>query len=275
MRNALRKREGAAAVLELQDIYKTYDANLPTRTELFRGLDFSVEQGEFISIVGSNGSGKTTLLNVIAGTVEADAGSVTLLGKDVSRMKEYKRARHIARVFQDPKMGTCPIMTVAENLAMATRKGRPYGLTTALKRRDKAKYADVLKTLEMGLESKLDVLAGQLSGGQRQALALLMATLSGPDLLLLDEHTAALDPRTSVHIMELTQRIVTERRITTLMVTHNLNFALGYGSRLVMLHSGKVLFDVKGEEKASQTIEGLIGKFQQAQGVVSDTMAFG
>lgn len=262
-------------MLELSGLYKTYDANLPTRTELFRGLDFSVEQGEFVSIVGSNGSGKTTLLNIIAGTVASDAGRIALLGRNVTRTKEFKRARHIARVFQDPKLGTCPIMTVAENLAMATRKGRPYGLTIALKRREREKYRDALKTLDMGLENKLDVLTGQLSGGQRQALALLMATMSGPDLLLLDEHTAALDPRTSVHIMELTQRIVSERHITTLMVTHNLSFALGYGSRLVMLHSGKVLFDVKGEEKQSQTIEGLIEKFQQAQGVISDTMAFG
>ena len=275
MGSVLRKGKGAAVVLELNGIYKTYDATLPTRTELFTGLDFSVEQGEFVSIVGSNGSGKTTLLNVIAGTVQQDAGSIALLGRNVTRVKEYRRARHIARVFQDPKMGTCPIMTVAENLAMATRKGRPYGLTIALKRRNKVQYRDALKMLDMGLEDKLDVLAGQLSGGQRQALALLMATMSGPDLLLLDEHTAALDPRTSVHIMDLTQRIVTERHITTLMVTHNLNFALGYGSRLVMLHAGKVLFDVKDEEKRSQTIEGLIEKFQQAQGVVSDTMAFG
>ena len=261
-------------MLELSSIYKTYDASLPTRTELFRGLDFSVAQGEFVSIVGSNGSGKTTLLNVVAGAVEPDTGSVTLLGRNVSHMKEYKRARHIARVFQDPKMGTCPIMTVAENLAMAARKGRPYDLTLALKRRDKGKYRDTLKMLDMGLEDKLDVLAGQLSGGQRQALALLMATLSNPDLLLLDEHTAALDPRTSVHIMDLTQKIVTERHITTLMVTHNLGFALGYGTRLVMLHAGKVLFDVTGEEKRAQTIEGLIEKFHNAQGVVSDTMVF-
>jgi putative ABC transport system ATP-binding protein len=166
-------------------------------------------------------------------------------------------------------------MTVAENLAMAARKGKSFGLATCLKRRDKERFRDVLRVLEMGLEDKLDVPAGQLSGGQRQALALLMATLSGPDLLLLDEHTAALDPRTSVHIMELTQRIVTERRITTLMVTHNLSFALGYGTRLVMLHAGKVLFDVTAEEKKAQTIEGLIEKFHSAQGVVSDTMAFG
>ncbi len=261
-------------MLELSGIYKTYDANLPTRTELYRGLDFSVGQGEFVSIVGSNGSGKTTLLNVIAGTVEQDAGSIRLLGRDVSRMKEYKRARHIARVFQDPKTGTCPIMTVAENLAMAARKGKPYGLTPALKRRHRSQYRDALQTLGMGLEDKLDVPAGQLSGGQRQALALLMATQSNPDLLLLDEHTAALDPRTSVHIMDLTQRIVTERHITTLMVTHNLNFALGYGSRLVMLHAGKVLLDVRGEEKRAQSVEGLIEQFRCAQGVVSDTMVF-
>ena len=261
-------------MLELNNVYKTYDANLPTRTELFRGLDFTVEQGEFVSIVGSNGSGKTTLLNVVAGTVGVDSGSVRLLGQDVSRMKEFRRAKHIARVFQDPKLGTCPIMTVAENLSMAARKGKPYGLVMGLKRRDKDGYRNALRSLGMGLEDKLDVLAGQLSGGQRQALALLMATRSNPDLLLLDEHTAALDPRTSVHIMELTQQIVTERHITTLMVTHNLGFALGYGSRLTMLHAGKVLFDVTGEEKQAQTIEGLIDKFHRAQGVVSDTMVF-
>lgn len=261
-------------MLELNGIYKTYDANLPTRTELFTSLDYCVQKGEFVSIVGSNGSGKTTLLNIIAGTVGCDRGNVNILGEDVTKLSEYKRARYIARVFQDPKMGTCSIMTVAENLSMAANKGKSYGLKRCLKKKDKPKYKDILKVLGMGLEDKTDVFAGQLSGGQRQALALLMASISEPDLLLLDEHTAALDPRTSAHIMELTQKIITERRITTLMVTHNLAYAIGYGTRMTMLHSGRVLFDIFGEEKKAQTIDGLIDKFHKAQGPVSDTMVF-
>ena len=261
-------------MLELSGIYKTYDPNLPTQTELFTGLDYHVDKGEFVSIVGSNGSGKTTLLNIIAGTVDCDRGTIRIMGRDVTKLQEHQRARHIARVFQDPKIGTCPIMTVAENLAMATRKGKSYGLSICLKKKDRQRFRDMLKTLDMNLEDKLDVLAGQLSGGQRQALALLMATESRPDLLLLDEHTAALDPRTSAHIMELTRKIVTERGITTLMVTHNLAYALGYGTRLTMLHAGKVLFDFGEEQKKQQTIDGLIEKFHQAQGTVSDTMVF-
>ena len=261
-------------MLELTNVYKTYDASLPTQNELFTGLNFGVDKGEFVSIVGSNGSGKTTLLNIIAGTVSLDRGSIRILDRDVTKLKEHQRARYIARVFQDPKMGTCPIMTVAENLAMAARKGKSYGLNICLKRKDKPRFREMLGVLNMGLENKLDVLAGQLSGGQRQALALLMATEAKPDLLLLDEHTAALDPRTSAHIMDLTQKIVTEQGITTLMVTHNLAFALGYGSRLTMLHAGNVLFDVGEEQKKQQTIDGLIDKFHQAQGAVSDTMVF-
>ncbi len=261
-------------MLELNRIYKTYDANLPTRNELFTGLDYHVSKGEFVSIVGSNGSGKTTLLNIIAGTVSSDSGGISILGEDVTALSEHRRARYIARVFQDPKQGTCAIMTVAENLAMAANKGKSYGLKMCLRRKDKHKYREVLSVLGMGLEDKTDVLAGQLSGGQRQALALLMASVSNPDLLLLDEHTAALDPRTSAHIMELTQKIVTERGITTLMVTHNLGYAIGYGSRLTMLHSGSVLFDISGEEKHAQTIDGLIDRFHKAHGDVSDEMVF-
>ncbi len=262
-------------MLKLTNIYKTFDANLPTHTDLFTGFDYSVNKGEFISVVGSNGSGKTTLLNIVAGTVSCDSGKIEILGKDVTKLAEYKRARYIARVFQDPKLGTCPTMTVAENLSMAANKGKPYGLKVCLKKKDIKKFKDELTVLEMGLEDKAGVLAGQLSGGQRQALALLMASITKPDLLLLDEHTAALDPRTSAHIMELTRKIVTERNITTLMVTHNLNYAIGFGDRLSMMHTGQVLFDVKGEEKQAQTIEGLIELFHKAgAGALSDTMAF-
>ena len=262
-------------MLKLSGIYKTYDPNLPTQTELFTGFDYSVQEGEFVSIVGSNGSGKTTLLNLIAGTVDCDKGRISIFGRNVSNLREFKRAKYISRVFQDPKLGTCGTMTVAENLSMAANKGKPYGLRICLKKKDKPKYKDTLSVLGMGLEDKLDVLVGQLSGGQRQALALLMASLSKPDLLLLDEHTAALDPRTSANIMTLTEKIVTERKITTLMVTHNLDHAIGYGSRLTMMHAGQVLFDVSGDEKKSQTIDGLIDLFHDAQGgAVSDTMAF-
>ena len=262
-------------MLELKGLYKTYDANLPTQTDLFKGLSYGVSAGDFISLVGSNGSGKTTLLNIIAGTVGSDRGEVILHGQNVTKLKEHKRARYIARVFQDPKLGTCPTMTVAENLSMAANKGHAYGLTFCLKKKDKHKFKDALKQLEMGLEDKLDVLAGQLSGGQRQALALVMATISKPDLLLLDEHTAALDPRTSAHIMKLTEKIVSEHKITTLMVTHNLGYALDFGNRLTMLHAGNVLFDVIGEQKKEQTIDGLINLFHQAQdGVISDTLVF-
>lgn len=262
-------------MLELKSLYKTYDANLPTQTDLFKGLSYSVRKGDFISLVGSNGSGKTTLLNIIAGTLGCDRGEVILHGRNVTKLREHVRAQHIARVFQDPKLGTCPTMTVAENLSMAANKGNSYGLKICLKKKDKHKFKDALKQLEMGLEDKVDVLAGQLSGGQRQALALVMATIAGPDLLLLDEHTAALDPRTSAHIMALTEKIVTERNITTLMVTHNLGYALDFGNRLTMLHAGKVLFDVIGEQKKEQTVDGLIKLFHQAQdGVISDTLVF-
>lgn len=262
-------------MLRLNDIKKTFDEDLPTRTDLFTGLNYNVKKGEFVSIVGSNGSGKTTLLNIIAGTMHCDSGQIQIQNEDVTKLKEFKRAKYIARVFQDPKLGTCPTMTVAENLAMAENKGNRYGLRICLKEKKKSKYQDMLKMLNMGLEDKIDVLAGQLSGGQRQALALVMASVSTPDILLLDEHTAALDPRTSAHIMELTERIVTERNITTLMVTHNLDYAIRYGTRLSMMHAGKVLIDVSGSQKCSQTVDGLIGLFHDAQGgVVSDTMAF-
>jgi putative ABC transport system ATP-binding protein len=262
-------------MLRLEGVDKTFDANLPTRTTLFSGFNYRIEKGDFVSIVGSNGSGKTTLLNLVAGTVPCDNGSIYIMGKDVTKLKEFRRAKYIARVFQDPKLGTCPTMTVAENMAMAANKGRPYALKTCLKKKDIPKYKDMLAVLGMGLEDKTGVLAGQLSGGQRQALALLMASISKPDLLLLDEHTAALDPRTSANIMALTERIVMERRITTLMVTHNLDYAISFGTRLTMMHAGHVLFDVSGDEKKLQTIDGLIDMFHDAQGgAVSDTMAF-
>jgi putative ABC transport system ATP-binding protein len=261
-------------MLKIENLYKTYDSGLPTENKLFEGLNFNVTEGDFISIVGSNGSGKTSLLNIIAGTVTLNTGKIFLSNEDISKKAEFKKARQIARVFQDPKMGTCSTMTVAENLAMAENKNKPYGLTFALKKHNRPKYQELLKSLEMGIEDKLDVLCGSLSGGQRQALALLMASITKPELLLLDEHTAALDPRTSENIMRLTKDVVEKNHITTLMVTHNLSYAIEYGNRMIMMHKGNILFDVAGEEKKHKSTNDLINLFHKAQGTISDTMAF-
>lgn len=262
-------------MLDLSNIHKTYDKGLPTENQLFQGLELHVDKGDFISVVGSNGSGKTSLLNIISGNIPIDDGSISFDGINVNSMPEFKRASRIARVFQDPKMGTCASMTVAENMALANNKGKRYGLKRGLHKQDKKEFAKVLETLGMGVEDKVDVLCGQLSGGQRQALALLMSTMIKPDLLLLDEHTAALDPRTSQNIMESTREVIQSHNITALMVTHNLEYAIRYGKRLVMLHKGRILLDVAGEHKKNLTIPELVALFKDAQGgVLTDTMVF-
>lgn len=262
-------------MLELHKISKTFDKGESTENILFYGLDLQVDKGEFISIVGSNGSGKTSLLNLIAGSLKADSGTILFNKRDITQEKEYKRASRIARVFQDPKLGTCASMTVAENMTLARNKGKKYGLRFGIKRAYLEEFANKLRSLEMGVEDKLDVMCGQLSGGQRQALALLMSTMVDPDLLLLDEHTAALDPRTSENIMELTDKVVEERNITALMITHNLEYAIRYGDRLIMLHDGKVLLDIKGEKKKDLTISELVDLFKNAHGgVLTDELVF-
>ena len=262
-------------MLYVKDISKTFDKGLPTENVLFEKFNLNIEKGEFISVVGSNGSGKTTLLNIIAGNIPSDSGSLEFDGADVTKTAEYKRASRIARVFQDPKMGTCATMTVAENLTMALNKGKKYGLKWGLKKTYKKDFAKMLGTLNMNIEDKVDVLCGQLSGGQRQALALLMSTITKPELLLLDEHTAALDPRTSENIMQLTQEVIEERNITALMVTHNLEYAIRFGTRLIMLHEGQILLDIKGEHKKNLTIAELVDLFKNAQGgVLTDEMVF-
>lgn len=262
-------------MLKLENVKKTYDATLPTENRLFSDFSLNINRGEFISLVGSNGSGKTTLLNLIAGNIDVDDGKIILDEIDVTEKAEYKRANKIARVFQDPKMGTCGSMTVAENITLALNKGKKYGLKFGLKKSYKKDFRPLLMILNMGLEDKVDALCGQLSGGQRQALALLMSTITNPDLLLLDEHTAALDPRTSENIMELTKSVIIEKNMTALMVTHNLEYAIRYGDRLIMLHDGKVLLDIGGEQKANLTITELIELFKDAQGgVLTDEMVF-
>ena len=223
----------------------------------------NIYKSDFVSIVGSNGSGKTTILNLISGTQPIDKGDIYLKGENINKMKEFERARRIARVYQDPALGTSPNLTVLENLALADNKGHMYGLSFALNKKKKAEYIDLLKSLGMGLEERINTKVKLLSGGQRQALALLMATLQPVDILLLDEHTAALDPKTSEQIMKLTNRIIKEKNITTLMVTHNLRYAVEYGNRLLMFNQGKIIIDKSNKEKDNTSVDDLLKTFNE------------
>lgn len=250
-------------MLELSNIYKTFNSGTIDEKTLFSGLNLTVNDGEFIGIIGSNGSGKTTILNIISGNVKADSGSIKLNQTELSGIKNYKRAHKIGRVFQDPSMGTCPSMTIWENLSLADNKGKTFGLSLGLNRQRKDFYRTQLEQLGMGLENRMETLAGALSGGQRQAMALIMATMIRPDLLLLDEHTAALDPKSSEIVMQLTEKIVKEKNITTLMVTHNLRYAVEYGTRAIMMHEGNIIMDVSGEEKANKSINDYLKVFNE------------
>jgi len=250
-------------ILELNNITKIFNKDTVNEATVFNNFNLTVEEGEFVSIVGSNGSGKTTLLNIISGNIPIEYGSVILKGNDITKQPEYIRARRIGRVFQDPSKGTANTMTIAENLALAENKGNPYGLSRGLNKKKIEEYRELVRTLNLGLEDKINVEVGSLSGGQRQALTLLMATMTPIDLLLLDEHTAALDPKTSQDIMDLTNRIVTEKHITTLMVTHNLRFAVEYGSRLMMFNKGTAVIDKAGEDKQKLVVDDLLKTFNE------------
>ena len=250
-------------LLELNNIVKIFNKGTVNEATIFNGFNLSVQQGEFVSIVGSNGSGKTTLLNIISGNIPVEGGNILLNGQDITKQPEYIRARRIGRVFQDPSKGTANTMTIAENMALAENKGKLYGLTPGLNKKKIDEYRDMLRPLNLGLEDKIHTEVGSLSGGQRQALTLLIATMTPIDLLLLDEHTAALDPKTSQDIMELTNRIVLEKGITTLMVTHNLRFAVEYGSRLMMFNKGTAVIDKAGEEKKELAVVDLLKTFNE------------
>ena len=250
-------------LLSLKNIYKTFNTGTIDEMALFTDFNLDINEGEFVSIVGSNGSGETTILNIISGTTPLDQGSIYLKDENITKMKEYVRARKLARVYQDPSLGTSPNLTVVENLALADNKGQFYGLSFALNKKKKADYYELLKSLNMGLEDKMNTKVKLLSGGQRQALALLMATLQPVDILLLDEHTAALDPKTSEEIMKLTNRIVKEKHITTLMVTHNLRYAVEYGNRLLMFNQGKIVIDKSNEEKDNIDVDDLLKTFNE------------
>ncbi len=250
-------------MLELVDISKNYNPGSVNELCLFEGFCLKVQDGEFVSVVGSNGSGKTSMLNLICGSIDADAGRILVNGQDISRQKDFLRQRRIGRVYQDPSKGTCPSMTILENMSLAENKGKPYNLGRGVNKARIEAYRDMLRPLNLGLEDKMGVQVGSLSGGQRQALALLMATMTPIDFLILDEHTAALDPKTAEIIMELTDQVVREKKVTTIMVTHNLRYAVEYGNRLLMMHEGRVILDKAGEEKQNVDPEELMAIFNR------------
>jgi putative ABC transport system ATP-binding protein len=248
-------------MLELKNIKKVYNPGLVTEMCLFEDFSLTVKDKEFVSIVGSNGSGKTSLLNIICGSIPVEGGEILINGEKINKLEEYKRYAKIGRVYQNPAMGTCPNLTMMENLSLADNKGKRYGLGVAVNNKRRDFYREQLATLGLGLESKLDVKMGSLSGGQRQAVSLVMATMTPIDFLILDEHTAALDPKTAEIIMELTDKVVKEKDLTAIMVTHNLRYAVEYGSRLIMMDKGHAILDKNGEEKANTTVEDLLSIF--------------
>lgn len=250
-------------MLELKHITKIYQAGTVNETCLFDDFSLAVPDGQFVSVVGSNGSGKTSMLNIICGSIDIEEGQVLVGGKNIARMSEFRRHRTVGRVYQNPAMGTCPTMTILENIALADNKGKPFNLRRGTDKRRIEFYREQLSRLNLGLEDKLNVRVGSLSGGQRQAMALLMSTMTPIDFLILDEHTAALDPKTAETIMQLTGKIVTEKRLTTIMVTHNLRYAVEYGDRVLMMHQGKVVYDKAGAEKQEVTTDTLLGLFNE------------
>lgn len=250
-------------MLELQNIVKIYQGGTVNETCLFDGFSLTIPENQFLCVVGSNGSGKTSLLNIICGSIPIDEGRVLIGGHDVTRMPEHRRHRRIGRVYQDPARGTCPSMTILENMSMADTKGKPFNLLPCVNRKKADYYRAMLSQLGLGLEDKMGVRVGSLSGGQRQAMALLMSTMTPIEFLILDEHTAALDPKTAETIMELTGRIVAQKHLTTIMVTHNLRYAVEYGDRLLMMHQGKAELDLSGRERAMVRVEDLLSKFNE------------
>lgn len=253
-------------MLTINKVYKTFNPGTINEKRALNGMNLELKPMDFVTIIGGNGAGKSTILNMIAGVYPIDSGSIVLDGIDISRKPEHERAKFLGRVFQDPMRGTAADMEIQENLALAYRRNKKRGLSWGITKTEKQKYVEALKTLDLGLESRLTSKVGLLSGGQRQALTLLMATLQKPKLLLLDEHTAALDPKTASKVLELTEHIITNNNLTALMVTHNMKDAIRLGNRLIMMHEGRIIYDVSGEEKKNLHVKDLLEKFEMASG---------
>ena len=251
------------SMIEFQSITKKFNVGTPDEATVFDNFNLKVDKGEFVSIIGSNGSGKTTMLNLLCGSLDVDGGSIHLAGKEISKLSEFARAKRIGRVFQDPQKGSASSLTILENMALADNKNKRFSLTSAINKKRIDYYKSLLEECEMGLENRLDVQVGSLSGGQRQALALVIANMSDIDLLILDEHTAALDPKSSERIMVLTDKFVRERGVTALMVTHNLRYAVEYGTRLIMMDKGHIVLDKSGEDKLNTSIDDILTMFNQ------------
>lgn len=250
-------------MLELKNIYKTFNAGTVNEKVALKGLDLKLEDGDFVTVIGGNGAGKSTMLNAVAGVWPVDMGKILIDGHNITRLPEHKRAKYIGRVFQDPMMGTAATMGIDENLALANRRGLTRSLNIGITRKEREQYYELLKSLDLGLQDRMTSKVGLLSGGQRQAITLLMATLKKPKLLLLDEHTAALDPKTAAKVLALSDKIVHENNLTTLMITHNMKDAIKYGNRLIMMYEGHVIYDVRGAEKAALHVSDLLARFEQ------------
>lgn len=253
-------------MLNVTNISKTFNPGTVNKKAALREVSLHLEEGDFVTVIGGNGAGKSTLLNAVAGVWPVDSGTISIGGVDVTKLPEHKRAKYIGRVFQDPMLGTAATMQIEENLALAARRGERRTLRPGITKEEREQYRELLKILDLGLEDRLTSKVGLLSGGQRQALTLLMATLCKPQLLLLDEHTAALDPKTAAKVLESTERIVNKDHLTTLMITHNMKDAIVHGNRLIMMHEGKIILDIAGEDKKKLTVEQLLARFGQATG---------
>lgn len=253
-------------MLEIQNIYKTFNAGTVNEKHALNGVSLKLEDGDFVTVIGGNGAGKSTTLNAIAGVWSVDEGKIIIDGVDVTKLSEHKRAKYLGRVFQDPMTGTAATMMIEENLALAKRRGCHRTLRPGIKHSERQEYRELLKILDLGLEDRMTSKVGLLSGGQRQALTLLMATLKKPKLLLLDEHTAALDPKTAAKVLDTTEKIVKRDHLTTLMITHNMKDAIAHGNRLIMMKDGKIILDIRGEEKKKLTVEDLLHKFEEVSG---------
>ena len=255
-----------AEMLKIDHICKTFNAGTINEKVALNGVDLTLEDGDFVTVIGGNGAGKSTTLNAVAGVWPVDSGKIFIGGDDVTKLSEYKRAKYLGRVFQDPMTGTAADMQIEENLALASRRGKRRTLLNGITKKEKEHYKELLKMLDLGLEERLTSKVGLLSGGQRQAITLLMSTMNNPKILLLDEHTAALDPQTAAKVLKLTDELIRDGNITTMMITHNMKDAIKYGNRLIMMYEGHIIYDVSGEEKKNLHVSDLLAKFQIASG---------